>query len=72
MTCNRDKNSMKGKGVHSGIPLHVGFGGGNLEMTCNRDKNSLKGKDVHSGIPLHVGLCGGKFKKGLAIVTRTL
>ena len=29
MTCNRDKNSMKGKGVHSGImPLHVyGFGG---------------------------------------------
>ena len=23
MTCNRDKNSMKGKGVHSGIPLHV-------------------------------------------------
>ena len=32
MTCNRDKNSMKGKGVHSGIPLHVGlWGGGNLE-----------------------------------------
>ena len=23
MTCNRDKNSMKGKDVHSGIPLHV-------------------------------------------------
>ena len=31
MTCNRDKNSMKGKGVHSGIPLHVGLWGGNLE-----------------------------------------
>ena len=30
MTCNRDKNSMKGKGVHSGIPLHVGLWGGNL------------------------------------------
>ena len=41
-------------------------------MTCNRDKNAMKGKDVHSGIPLHVGLWGGKFKKGLAIVTRTL
>ena len=31
MTCNRDKNSMKGKGVHSGIPLHVGLWGGSLE-----------------------------------------
>jgi len=28
MTCNRDKNSMEGKDVHSGIPLHVGFWGG--------------------------------------------
>ena len=30
MTCNRDKNSMKGKGVHSGIPLHEcrALGGG--------------------------------------------
>ena len=27
MISNRDKNSMKGKGVHSGIPLHVGLGG---------------------------------------------
>ena len=27
MTCNRDKNSMKGKGVHSGIPLPVGLWG---------------------------------------------
>ena len=27
MTCNRDKNSMKGKGVHSGTPLHVGLWG---------------------------------------------
>ena len=26
----------------------------------------------NGGIPLHVGLWGGKFKKGLAIVTRTL
>jgi len=41
-------------------------------MTCNRDKNSMKGKGVHSGILLHVGLWGGKFKKGLAIVTKTL
>ena len=31
MTCNRDKISMKGKGVHSGIPLHVELWGGNLE-----------------------------------------
>ena len=30
MTCNRDKNSMKRKGVHSGIPLHVGLWEGNL------------------------------------------
>ena len=28
MTCSRDKNCMKGKGVHSGIPLHVGLWGG--------------------------------------------
>ena len=27
MTCNRDKNSMKGKDMHSGIPLHVGLWG---------------------------------------------
>ena len=27
MTCNREKNSMKGKDVHSGIPLHVGLWG---------------------------------------------
>ena len=25
MTCNRDKNSMKGKGVQLEIPLHVGL-----------------------------------------------
>ena len=25
MTCHRDKNSMKGKDLHSGISLHVGF-----------------------------------------------
>ena len=31
MTCNRDKNSMKGKGVHSGIPLRVRLWGGSLE-----------------------------------------
>ena len=31
MTCKRDKNSMKGKGVHSGIPLHVGLWRRNLE-----------------------------------------
>ena len=30
MTCNRDKNSMKGKDVHSGIPLHVGLWGGEV------------------------------------------
>ena len=30
MTCNHDKNSMKEKGVHSGIPLHVGLWGGSL------------------------------------------
>ena len=47
MICNRDKNSMKGKGVHSGIPLHVGLGGGVLKMTCNHDKNSIKGRDSH-------------------------
>ena len=27
MTCNRDKNSMKGRDLHGGIPLHVGLGG---------------------------------------------
>ena len=27
MICNRDKNSMNGKDVHSGIPLHVGLWG---------------------------------------------
>ena len=31
MTCNREKNPMKGKDVHSGIPLHVGLRGGSLE-----------------------------------------
>ena len=32
MTCNREKNSMKGKDVHSGLLVHVGFwGGGSLE-----------------------------------------
>ena len=31
MTSNRDENSMKGKSVHSGIPLHVGLWGGSLE-----------------------------------------
>ena len=31
MISNRDKNSMKGKGVHSGIPLHVGLGEGSFE-----------------------------------------
>ena len=31
MTCNRDKNSMKRKGVHSGIPLHVRLWRGSLE-----------------------------------------
>ena len=41
-------------------------------MTCNRDKNSVKGKDVHWGLPLHAELWGGKFRKWLAIVTRTL
>ena len=30
MTCNREKNSMKGKDVHSGIPLHEGLWGGSL------------------------------------------
>ena len=30
MTCNREKNSMNGKDVHSGIPLHVGLWGGSL------------------------------------------
>ena len=28
MTCNREKNSMKGKDVHSGLLVHVGFWGG--------------------------------------------
>ena len=28
MTCNRDKNSLKGKALHSGIQVHVGFWGG--------------------------------------------
>ena len=28
MTCNRDKNSMKGKDLHRGLLLHVGFWGG--------------------------------------------
>ena len=65
MTCNRDKNSMKGKGVHSGIPLHVGFGGEVSRMTWNRDKNSMKGKGVHSGILLHVWLWGGSLRKDL-------
>ena len=31
MTCNRDKNSLQAKDVHSGIPLHVGLWGGSLE-----------------------------------------
>ena len=30
MTCNRKKNSMNGKDVHSGIPLHVGLWGGEV------------------------------------------
>ena len=58
MTCNREKNSMKGKDVHSGIPLHVGLWGGIWKMTCNRDKNSMKEEAANGGIPLHVGLCG--------------
>ena len=28
MTCNRDKNSLQAKDVHSGIPLHVGLWAG--------------------------------------------
>ena len=31
MTCNRDKNSVKGKDVHWGIPLHAELWGGSLE-----------------------------------------
>ncbi len=32
MTCNRDKNSLKGKNLRCGLLLHVGFlGGGSLE-----------------------------------------
>ena len=30
MTCNRDKNAMKGKDVHSGLLLHVGLWGGKI------------------------------------------
>ena len=30
MTCNRDKNSMKGTDLHRGLILHVGFWGGSL------------------------------------------
>ena len=49
------------------------FGGGKfIKMTCNRDKNSMQGKDVHWGLPLHAELWGGKFRKWLAMVTRTL
>ena len=48
MTCNRDKNSVKGKDVHSEIPLHAElFGGEVYKKTCNREKNSMQGKDVH-------------------------
>ena len=31
MTCNRDKNSIKGKDCIEGILLHVGLWGGSLE-----------------------------------------
>ena len=31
MTCNRDKNSLKGRDLHWGIPLHVGLWGGSFE-----------------------------------------
>ena len=37
-------------------------------MTCNHDKNSMKA--LRTTIACRV--LGGKFKKGLAIVTRTL
>ena len=30
MTCNRDKNPLKGKDLHSGLLLHVGFLGGEV------------------------------------------
>ena len=30
MTCNGDKNSMKGKDVHRGIPLYAELWGGSL------------------------------------------
>ena len=65
MTCNRDKNSLQAKDVHSGIPLHVGLWWGVWKMTCNRDKNSMKEEAANGGIPLHVGLCGGKFRNYL-------
>ena len=49
------------------------LGGKFIKMTCNREKNSMQGKDVHWGLPLHAELWGGgKFRKWLAIVTRTL
>ena len=31
MTCNRDKNSMKGRDLHRGLILHVGFWGGKFK-----------------------------------------
>ena len=41
-------------------------------MISNRDKNSMKEEVVNWELPLHVELWGVKFRKRLAIVTRTL
>ena len=64
MTCNGDKNSMKGKGVHSGIPLHGGlWGGGSLR----NDLQSLQEFYEREGCAFRNTIAwralGGKFKK---------
>ena len=48
MTCNLDKNSMKGRMCIEEYHCMQSFGGGKfIKMTCNREKNSMQGKDVH-------------------------
>ena len=72
MTCNRDKNSVKGKDVHWGIPLHAELWGGSLENDLQSWQELYAREGMHWWLLLHVGLWGGKFRKWLAMVTRTL
>ena len=64
MTCNRDKNSMKGKGYVLMTTIACRALGGEVsKMTCNRDKNSLQAKDVHCRNTIACRALVGKFGK---------